>query len=524
MISPRLVGRALVPALVAALSAFGCDYGIRLSGSPRSADLEPADTSLPAPSVAPSASASASPVDPLGPEPTIGVAPAFEPPTPETFTTKSGLQVWLVRRPALPLVTVTFVAPYGSSSDPSDKPGAAWLLADLLDEGAGKRSALQLSDAIAALGASLTTTAGVDGSFVQLTLLKSKLDQGFALLADVVARPTLAAADFDRVKKLWTSSLTKRGDDPAMVASLVANAVVHGPDAPYGHPTSGRLSKANAIDLASLKRLHAATFRPDKGTLVVVGRIERSEIEALIERDFAGFQPKGAPLALAIAPSAPEVAPPRIVIVDRPNAVQTVIATVGRGVEARSADLDGLALLNTVLGGSFTSRLNLNLREQKGWTYGVRSGFVAQRAAGTFVVRTGVEASHTGEAAREILGEVSKLAAEGITAAELTKTLAQDHADWVDAYETVSSTATRLASTVALGLSPDRDRQAARARRALGLEALAKLASTRIDASGMTIVLVGDRSSIVPQLEAVGLLGGSAGAPAIWTNEGYPAK
>jgi predicted Zn-dependent peptidase len=182
-----------------------------------------------------------------------------------------------------------------------------------------------------------------------------------------------------------------------------------------------------------------------------------------------------------------------------------------------------VALLDTILGGSFTSRLNLNLREQKGWTYGVRSSAASLRAEGAYFVRTSVEASKLGFAAKEILVELAKLSADGLSREELDKTKAQDRAELVERYETVSNTASRLGSLVALGLPPNHDVAASAKRQALTGDALAKVARDRFDPSAVTLVLVGDRKQIEPQLAEAGLAGGALPPAQEWTPEGTPA-
>ncbi len=506
--SPRPV--ALL--LVAALAAAGCDYGIRLSGSPPAAPVAKS-------SAKPRASATvAAADDPLGPKPTLGAPATFAPPTPQVFQGPGGITVWLVERPAIPLVTATFVVPYGSASDPVDRPGAMYLLADMLDEGAGKRNALELSDAVSALGASLSVYATNDGSFAQVSSLRGKFDEAFALLADVVSRPRFDEKEFNRVKKLWKNSLKKRADEPTAVANVVAASVLYDQKAPYGHPSSGLLAKADALDLASIKATYDKTWRPDRATLVVVGQITKSEVEAQLAAQLGSWKPKGEALA---APKLTTVLAerPRLVLVDRPKAVQTVILVARDGIVASDERAPSLSLLNSALGGSFTSRLNLNLREEKGWTYGVGSVFTATRGQGSFYVKTEVEAGQTGASVKEVLGELSKMAASGLTEEELGKVKALDRGDLVETYETASGSASRLGQLVSIGLPPGFDASASRVRQAARLEDLARLAKTHFDPAGFTVVLVGDKDTVGPQIADLGL-----GEPAVYSAEGEPSK
>ncbi len=501
--------KAFVWLLGAVLALGGCDFGVRLSGEPAA----PAVASGAKPPASGSA-AVAQGADPLGPKPATTAPKAFSPAAPQVFQGPNGITVWLVERPALPLVTATFVVPYGSASDPPDRPGTMHLLADMLDEGAGARGALELSDAVASLGASLSVYAGADGSFAQVSSLKSKFDDAFAILADVVARPKLDEKEFARVKKLWKNSLRKRADEPTAVASVVTASVLYEQKTAYGHPTSGLYSKADLLDLGALKGTYDRTWRPDRATLVVVGQITKAELEARLAASLGSWKGKGEPLPPAKLTTV-LAERPRLVLVDRPKAVQTVIMVARDGIVASDERAPQLSLVNSALGGSFTSRLNLNLREEKGWTYGVGSVFSTTRGQGSFYVKTEVEASKTGASVKEILGELNKMAQQGLSAEELAKVKALDRGDLVETYETASGSASRLAQLVSIGLPPGFDASASRVRQGASLEDLARLAKAHLDPAGFTVVLVGDRDLVTKQIADLGL-----GEPTPYSVEG----
>lgn len=503
--------RALASAALV-LSLGGCDLGVRLSGV--ALDTVGRKVEEPPPPVEPPVVAA----DPLGPKPTLEPPASFEPAAPVVFRTASGLSVWLVERPALPLVAFSLVVPTGALSDPAGKPGTMQLAVDMMDEGAGKRGAVELSDALADLGASLSLGVSHDASYVELSALSRNLEPSFALFADVVARPRFEPKELRRVHRLWKDNLAKRGDDPSAVGSLVAASLLYGSGPGYGQPASGLYSKADAVDLASVRAAYERAFRPEQATLVVVGRADRARVEALVEAHLGGWKAKG-PLPAPPVPSKPRAERPKLVLVDRPGSVQSVIVTVRDGVPSGDERAPLLELLNTALGGSFTSRLNLNLREAKGWTYGVRSAFTRTRGQGAFVVRTSVEAKHTADAVREILGELGSMAEEGLAPAEVDKVKAQDRAELVEAYETVSGTASRLASLLAAGLPPGFDAAATRLRQGSTREDLARLARAQLHPSACSIVIVGDASTVTKQLAEAGLP-----APERWSNEGQPLR
>lgn len=442
--------------------------------------------------------------------PVLGEPKAFEPPAPIAFQTAGGIRVLLLERREVPLVSATFVVGTGAASDPVDKPGLASLTFDMMDEGAGTRDALALSNAVLDLGATLSTAASYDGGFAAVSSLKSKFPEAFSILCDVVARPKLGPKDYGRVMGLWKNALKKRGDEPTAVASLVANRLLYGAEAPYGHPASGTLTAADRMTLDDVKRFYATHVTPEDLTLVVVGQITRPEIEALLEKNLASMKPRPKDAPPLVLPGTKQTVKPRaerpqIAVVDKKDAVQTVILVAGEGTRVADEDAPLASLVNVALGGSFTSRLNQNLREAKGWTYGVRSGFSEVRGNGLFTVRTSVETPVTGKAVAEIMRELRAFADKGLTPEEFTKIRAQDRADLVEMYETTASTASRYASLSSLGLPPSRDAAASRLRQRATLPELNAVAKRRFDPDGATIVVVGDRKAITEQLAEVGL-------------------
>ncbi|HRI69282.1 MAG TPA: pitrilysin family protein, partial [Polyangium sp.] len=219
----------------------------------------------------------------LGPKPEPGPAKPFAPLPVETFQAKNGMKVWLASRRGLPLVSVSLVLIGGSSADPADKPGLMHIMTDMLDEGAGKRSAIEISGAVSDLGASMGLGTGVDASMVSMTVLKKNFGAAFSIFADVVVRPQFDPKEFKRVSDLWRNDLKSRPDEPSRVAQVVNAAVLYGPGTPYGHPSDGFFDTAEKIDLAAVKKFYAENVRPDKSVLVVAGDISREELTAAID-------------------------------------------------------------------------------------------------------------------------------------------------------------------------------------------------------------------------------------------------
>ncbi|WP_437328802.1 M16 family metallopeptidase [Sorangium sp. So ce381] len=519
-------------ALVAA--ALGCE--------PRTPAQSAARAEAPRPSAPPAA---AKPADALGPKPELPKPQPFTPPAPVVLDGPNGSKVWLLERHTLPIVSVAISVASGAADDPKGAAGLAHITADMLDEGAGTRSAVELSSAINDLGATLSVGARADGSVATLSVLKKNFDKAFSLLADVVARPRFEAKEWKRVSELWQNDLRKRGDDATRVSGLVSMAALHGPGTPYGHPVDGLVADAKSIGLPAVKAFYKAAWRPDRAVITVVGDITRDELQQALSRDLGAWSAKGAtgraalaakgataiaaPAAKGVpaaqgavaaqgAAAAPAWKPPRLVLVDRPGAPQSVIAAVREGVAASDPRRPLLQLVNSALGGSFTSRLNQNLREDHGWSYGAGSAFTETRLPGAFVARASVVTEATGPALKEMLAELAKMADSGLTRDELAKVQAQDRADLVSAYETVNRTAQRLGTLSRLELPETFDGDASKARQGATLATLAELARA-VDPKGATVVVVGPRQEILPQLQAIGL-----GEPEAWDVEGQPIQ
>jgi len=457
----------------------------------------------------------------LGPKPEAGPAKPFAPPNVETFELKNGMKVWLASRRGLPLVSLSLVIIGGSSIDPADKPGLMHITTDMLDEGAGKRSAIEISGAIADLGASMSVHAGIDATTASLTVLKKNIGPAISIFSDVIMHPQFDEKEYKRVSELWRNDLKSRPDEPSRVANVVNAAVLYGPGTPYGHPTDGLLEGAEKIDLPTVKKFYAEQIRPDRSILVVAGDITKAELTKAIEPNFAAWKastpaPKKPAKPVVHQPKAPNERP-KIVLVDRAEAPQSVITIVRDGVMASEPDAIRIDLVNTPLGAGFTSRLNQNLREDKHWAYGAGSRFIETRGKGGFWAIASVETPATGKALKEALRELEKMAAEGPTAEELDKAKAQDRADLLQTFETISGTAGRLASLARLGLPPTYDVDASLSRQAQKLVDVAALAKAHVDPATATIVVVGPKAAVWKDLLELG-----RGEPVLWDAEGKP--
>jgi predicted Zn-dependent peptidase len=444
------------------------------------------------------------PPDPLGDKPEPGEPPLFTPPVPAVHKHASGVNVWLVERHELPIVAVTLVVPYGASSDPKGKEGLAYIAAGMLDEGAGKRGAIEVSRAIDLLGASLRTGAYADYSYVSLITLKKNLEPAIAIWGDVVARPRFLPEEWRRVHELWTNDLRARSKDPNAVAAQAELKVVFGAGHPYGHPNEGLPAPANGITLDEARAFYTRHFRPDVASVVVVGDATAADVDRLLDKVLAGWRPpKEPPPAQPALPAPTASLGKKVILVDRADAPQSVISYVRPGVAANAVEGAALSRVNAALGGSFTSRLNQDLREDKGWTYGAKSRFSFARGQGLFSAGAAVFTDKTGEALKLLVSDVDAYVKGGPTDDEVKKTRLLARGDLVETFEAVEAAAQRLARNAGVGLPPDFEATSAKTRDSASKSDLAGLAGKYVGGD-FALVVVGPRAAVEPQLRAAG--------------------
>jgi|CZKU01.1.fsa_nt_gi predicted Zn-dependent peptidase len=463
----------------------------------------------PAPAVATPGSsawpAAAIPVDPMGPRPEPLAPPPFIPPSAAVFAGANGLTVWLLERHQVPLVSCSLTVPTGASSDPKDKAGLAYTTANMLDEGAGKLGAIELARAIDDIGAHLGTDANADASFVSMTVLKSNVERAFALFGDVVARPRFEPAEFKRVKDLWTNELLARQKDPDATARVVYRVALFGAEHPYGHPWDGTAQSAKAISVDDVRRFYAASWRPDRATLVCVGDVTQAELTPLMTTAFGAWKAPATPAPTPLVPPAPKGPWPRLVIVDRPDAPQAVIAALRPGVGASDPEEPALWRVNDAIGGSFTSRLNQDLREEHGYTYGARSRFSRSRGPGQVVAWANVVTDKTGDAMAAMLADLKKFADGGLTDGEVERTRSQARGELVSVYQSDEGIAGHLAADASLGLPPDWEAKSSAKREGAMKPELDALAKQFFDPSDAILVVVGPRARVQPMIDKLGL-------------------
>ena len=416
----------------------------------------------------------------------------------------NGLPVWLIEAHAVPLVQVNLLIKAGAGDDPAGKFGIASLTAAMLDEGAGSRTALQISDEADFLGANLTTTSSFDASAVRLNVPVSRLKNALALMADVARRPTFPADELNRVRQERLTSLLQAKDDPASVAPLAFARTVFGASHRYGTAAMGSESTIKAFSVADLKAFHGANYQPANATLIVVGDVKPMDMVAQLEAQFGQW--KGAATAAQRRPvsDATQVAEGRITIVDIPGAAQSQIRIGWVGVSRATPDYFTLEVMNTILGGSFTSRLNQNLREEHQYAYGAGSRFDMRLSPGPFFATAGVQTDKTSEALTEFFNELNGMS-KPVGAEELTKAKNYIALSFPGQFETLADHASHIEEQVVYSLPDTYFADYVRNIQAVTSAAVLKAAGTYIQPKRFAIVVVGDRKTIEPGIRALNL-------------------
>jgi len=441
--------------------------------------------------------------DPRDQQPAAGSPGPFAPPLPAQFKLANGTPVYLFPRSELPLVEFRAVVASGSVDDGAGAAGLASLTAQMLDEGAGERGAIDFTNAVDQLGAQLSFDATREYTVGSLSVLRRNFEPALQLLGDAVLTPRFDPTEWKRVQMLAVEALRRAQDEPTAVATLVGMRSLFGDAHPYGRPTQGTPASVAALTLDQLRDFHRRTYAPSRTTLLVAGDLSVEQAQPLLEKTF-GSWPAAAATPQPEVPPCPSN-PFRVVLVDKPDSVQTVIRFYLPGPPYGDPNRVKLELLNTILGGSFTSRLNQNLREQHGYTYGAGSRYLMQPDVGFFLAYSNVQAEVTGAALREFLTEFAAIRAGNVSAEEAVKSQANFRTDLIQAYENLGSV---LQSSITLLRNarpfdaPAADLQASQTVTKDDLNHIAKQA---IPLEQGVLVLVGDRQKILDQLKGLDL-------------------
>jgi len=432
--------------------------------------------------------------------------------------------VWLFERRDLPLVAAAFATRYGVAQDPPGRPGLAYLTAQMLTRGAGDRDRAQTVATLADTGASLEAYAQADGSIVTVRVSKTHFDTAFAVFADAIARPHFDPAQWSEVSVRWQQELRLRDRDFATVSRVVSQAVIYGPDTPYGHPARGRLATASLISREHLKSFHEQTFRPDRGLLVVVGDLSRSELDSALAKNWTTWTKPSSPAPKRIAPPQPAQGRPRLVLVDcqlggqpGPDSHQTAVSVVLPAVVATHQTAPLLQLASRALGGRFNTRLSVDTRGARGWFASAHTVLSQRRGVGSITARALTRSRTAAAAVRKLLVQIDNLGLHGLTTPELDRVRAQQLTELLLTNASVADFSRRIATLNLLGLGPEADGIASRQQLAVTKGQLRKVAARHFKLTQASIVVVGPRTKLLAQLRALDL-----GEPELWSPAGRP--
>jgi zinc protease len=439
-----------------------------------------------------------------------GLPPTGEPPTapfPEIqrASLSNGLEIVLAERHAVPVVQFRLMVDAGYAADQFGAPGSASLAMSMMDEGTERRTALEISEELAMLGASLGAGADLDASFVSLSALKENLDASLEIFADVVLNPSFPEGDFQRLKQQRLAQIQQEKVQPIGMALRVASQLMYGEGHAYGNPLTGSGTEASvtAMTREDLVQFHETWFKPNNASLIVVGATTMDEIRPRLERLFRSWARGDVPEKnLAAVAHRPES---EIYLLDRPGAQQSVIFAGHLAPPQANPDEIAIETMNTVLGGEFISRVNMNLREDKHWSYGAASLFFPARGQRPFIVYAPVQSDKTGDAMAEIYAELSGIRGDNpVTAEELRRVKDSKTLVLPGQWETAGAVLGSIQQIVEFGLPDDYFATYSGAVRALGLDDVNQAAQNTLRPDNLIWVVVGDKTEIEPALRALG--------------------
>ncbi|HET7784776.1 MAG TPA: pitrilysin family protein [Myxococcales bacterium] len=430
------------------------------------------------------------------PPPAAGVE--FHAPIPRELKLENGLPVFLIERHEVPLVAISLAVRSGQDTDPAGKAGLSSLALDLLDEGTPTRDAAAIARGFEDLAARYATAADADASRASVTALADTLDPVLALFADVTLHPAFRPADVERVRVERLGQIAQALDDPQSVGQHVLSRVIFGEKHPWGYPDEGTVKSVKSITRKDLLAWHKAWFRPSNAALFVVGDTTEAALMPLLQKRFGGWKDSAAPRLAR--PAAPRRGARVITLVDKPGAPQSQIWIGEIGVASTAPDVFPVRVMNNILGGSFNSRLNGNLRSEHAYSYGVFSFFDTHREAGPFVAAGGVVSDKTALALGEFMKELTRMKSGEVSEAELADAKDSLVRAIPALFASDEQTAGAYARAWLHGLPADYYATYQQRVEAVNRDDVAKAARDRLHPDDMAIVVVGPAKEIASGL------------------------
>lgn len=437
------------------------------------------------------------------PPPGPGEVRPFDFPSVQRSELPNGMDVVSARTGELPVATLQVLLPAGAVSDPEGREGLAWFTAALLESGAAGQSGSRVAEEMEALGMQLSIVGGWDFTQLELTGLRSRLDGAVELLAALVREPSFPGAEVERIRAEQRATILQRRAEPRGLANEAAARFLFSDTTPFSRPVGGTLRSLARLARSDVLAYHSSHYTPRGAAVIGAGDLDHDAVRVLAGRAFGDWA--------GPAPAAPQVtvqprrAERRVVLVDRPGAVQSEIRVAQIGVPRSTPDYFAIAVMNAILGGAFTSRLNLNLRETHGYTYGVSSGFTMRRSPGPFLVSTAVQTEVTALALSEIFREIGALIEGPVTADEVADARSYLAGTFPLRLQTTDGVAGRLSEMVAYGLPRDYFAHFRSRVLAVTREEVQEAARRHLRPGELTVVIAGDGSRIRTEIEGLGL-------------------
>ncbi len=429
--------------------------------------------------------------------PGAGPERAMHLPVPKSFQLANGLTVIYNERPGLPVVSANLVVRSGSDSNPLDRPGLANFSVGMLTQGTAKRNALQIADEAARLGADLGTNSTMDASFVSTRALKNNFPAALGLLAEVALQPSFPEAEINRQRASRLAALAERREDPSVAVGQVMVAALYGPQHPYGHPEIGTGEGINLTTRDDITGFWKKDFVPNNAALIVAGNISEAELRSLAEKEFGAWQ-AGSPAKPTLG--TPQTTSARIVLVDAPGSPQTQIRVATIAAARSTPDFAALEVMNASLGGLFSSRINLNLREAHGYTYGAGSVFIYRRGPGPFMVGSGIRTEVTAAAVGEIFKEIRRMAESSVTPEELAMAKDSQVRSLPGLFETSANASSTFGNLYVYDLGLDYYAKLPGDLSSVTAQGVGAVAKKYLVADKLIVVAVGDRAKIEADL------------------------
>lgn len=418
-------------------------------------------------------------------------------PKPIERTLANGLRVIVVERPGTPLVAAQLLIKNGAEADPSELAGLANMTAGLITKGTTKRSATQIAEEAEALGASLESFVRWDVSRLNLSVMSSKVAPAMEIVADVVKRPAFSAEELERLRQLTLDDLTIELGDPSSIAAYVGSRVVFG-DTPYGHPQTGTPQSIARITREDLLKFHSRYYRPDNAVLVFGGDIKAANAFQIAQRLFGDWKKPAARLAPMPAPTL-NGGQTQVIVIDKPDAGQAGVVVARTGIERASPDYFRGLVTNSVLSG-YSGRLNQEIRIKRGLSYGARSALDVRRFTGAFAASSQTKNQSAAEVASLLLNEVKRLATTPVPDIELEPRKAVVIGNFGTNLETAAGLVHQIGMLALYGISLDEINRYVSNVQAITAADVQKFSSSRLDAQGISTVIVGNAKEFLPEL------------------------